>query len=342
MDTLTVQVWKLDFREFKSPAAKLVALAIARRARENGVSWARQSTLADDCGVSKQTIHRCLEELEAKGWMRRVPRHRSDGGRSSDFIWLTLPGMHLEGTTVDPKELRRLQDSGEFDGPTMQTPPDTVGDAAGQEGAQAAPGSPPPPDTESTLKESLKDSKKSEDAGATADGPDVPAAVNLIWARASKTGRGRSSKADIEKALMAALARGHAMERILRGLGAYFASPDATKDDGAFQRGAHVVLANDRWESFLDDEAARAGRGERTDPAAAAVTEELGTLEHPTPKRQRVWMDLDRQGMPWDSERGPRPGLLGCRVDPAIQAEYGYAAQPLAPPPASGDDSAFD
>lgn len=349
MDTLTVQVWKLDFSDFKSPAAKLVALALARRSRESGASWARQGTLAHDCGVSKQTVYRCLDELEAVGWLKRVARFRGDGARSSDIIWLTLPETTLSATTVDRKDLKRMREDGDLpdgeDGSMMEIGPDTV------EGApRPARGS--PPSTESTLKESLKDSDKKEESapdGALSQA-DIDAAVGLIWQRASKVGRTRSSKADIAKALRAALARGHAMERVLKGLGAYFASPDATKDDGAFQKGAHVMLANDRWESFLDDDQARRDAGEVLSPQAQAIADDLGTMEEPTRKRQEVWMQLFAKGMPWDRDRGPEPGRMGCRVDPDIQMAHGCepyfpdAAPPVASPPPvdDADAAAFD
>jgi hypothetical protein len=331
MDTLTVQVWKLDFSEFKSPAAKLVALAIARRSRESGSCWARQATLADDCGVSKQTIARCIEELGAAGWVAKVERRRDDGSRSSDKIWLTLPEIVLSATTVDRNEYRRELREADHDG------------SANHHDGDAAPsGSGEGPSTVTTQKDSLKESKEKGSVPEGGDAPDFALAVDMIWQRASKIGRQRSSKADIDKALRAAVARGHGIDRILQGMGAYFGSEDATKDDGAFQRGAHVVLANDRWESFLDDAQAMAGRGEVMSPEVAKALGDLGTMEAPTPARQRVWMDLFSKGMPWDHARGPEPGRLGCRVSAALQLEFGFQPAALAQMPPTGDDAAFD
>lgn len=337
MDTLTVKVWKLDFSSFRSPAAKLVALAIARRARDNGMCWAKQTTLADDCGVSPKTVHRVLCELEERQppWVKRVERRRKDGSRTSDYIWLTLPEVVLEEDVVAANWRAHVDEAEELDEGHADT-------AIGHDGKLGGPASPVGRAKESEQKESLKDSKKEgslpADADSNSHADDVKAAVDLIWKRASDQGRRRSSKADIEKALLAALGRGHAMERVLRGLRAYFESADATKDDGAYQRGAHVMLANDRWESFLDDDEARAAIREDTDDAKAAraIT---GTLEAPSEAMQRTWMQLFGQGMPWNPERGPEPGRLGCRVDEAIQREFGvtpYAA------PGTADDAAFD
>lgn len=334
MDTLTVQVWKLDFSEFKSPAAKLVALALARFGHYTGQVLVKQARIGEICGISKQTVGRCLDELEERHWINREPRRRRDGSMGADIIWLTLPAVTLDGTTVDPKEAARLDAMDLETGTTVVQPVTTVD-------AHQLPGSAAPGARVTTQNESPNIEKgMNSPAGADPLPPDVATAVDLIWQRASKVGRGRSSKADIETALRAALARGHAMERILRGLGGYFASDDATKDDGAYQRGAHVMLAKDRWASFLDDVEARTAAGEDVDPAAAAVTEDLGTLEQPTPKRQRVWMDLFSKGMPWPADRGPQPGRAGCRVDPALQLEFGV--EPWTPPPPSGDDAAFD
>lgn len=334
MDTLTVQVWKLDFSAFKSPAAKLVALAIARRSRESGSCWAKHATIGDDCGVSKQTVARCIQEMVEAGWLQKVERRRGDGSRSSDKLWLTLPAVMLFATTVDPKELKRERADGEDDG-------DHGGLADHHDDEAASPRMASGPTSVMMQKDSSKDSKERTLVPDEPEGDfvDYPGATSLIWQRASKTGRQRSSKMDIEKALRAAVSRGHALERILKGLGAYFASPDATKDDGAYQRGAHVILANDRWAGFLDDEQARADVGEVVTPAALAAQQQVGTAEAPAEARQRLWMELWKQGMPWDPERGPQPGRLGCRITDAIQREFG--AEPYQPPQ-DGDSAAFD
>ncbi len=339
MDTLTVQVWKLDFRAFKSPAAKLVALAIARRSRESGSCWAKHSTLGEDCGVSKQTVGRCLDELMEAGWLQKVGRRRSDGSRSSDRLWLTLPQITLESTSVDPKELKRERDEEGADW-------DHADNASYHGDAHKSPRSDSGVITvtpQNTVTEGLK-KKTVTRAHEEPSDSDLDAAVDLIWQMASKVGRGRSSKADIKKGLQAALARGNALERVLRGMGAYLRSPDATKDDGAYQRGAHVMLANDRWASHLDDEQARRDVGHQATPQEIIAQEDVGTIEAPSESRQRLWMELFAQGMPWGPERGPQPGRLGCRVSDAIQRAFGvepYQA-PAADQQEDGDSAAFD
>lgn len=352
-DNLMTKVWALDFQThrwqlpgpagngapegdlqaFTSPNVKFVALAIARASLANGACWAAQRTLATITGLSKQTVGRAVNELESAGWLKRINRHREDGGKSTDKLWLTLPEVVLAAEVVPPRPQRFFGgdvSDVDHDGP----PPITVE-------REPLPPAGAPPIRESTQERESEGIRKKVSSVPAVGGdptPDFESAVGLIWAKASKTGRERSSKADIEQGLRAAVGRGHSMERILRGLGAYFASHDATKDGGAFQRGAHVMLAKDRWASFLDDAQARAEAGEAT-PAAAAAEADMGTVDAPTAKRQRLWMELFIQGMAWDPDRGPQPGRLGCRVSDAIQREFGV--EPYAPP-AAADEAAFD
>lgn len=150
-------------------------------------------------------------------------------------------------------------------------------------------------------------------------------AVKMIWQAFSQSGRNRSSLEDVEEHLRKAIRRRAAgeteearLEAIMRGLKAYLATPDARKEQGAFQRGPHRLLLKDRWKSFLTD---ADGRDEADQPP---VDPQMGTLEKPGPKLQRHWAELAAQGMPWDSARGPRPGMPGCRISPEIQTAYGF------------------
>lgn len=133
-----------------------------------------------------------------------------------------------------------------------------------------------------------------------------------LWAMAPAPSRERSSRKDLERSLKAALNRGATLDRIKAGLAAYFDSPAATKDHGAFVKGIHRMVENDRWAEFA--------------PAVADPAQPSGSsLTVPTETRQRLWMQ-DFLALPhtWrEHERGPRPGAPGCRVVPAIQREFG-------------------
>jgi hypothetical protein len=359
MDTLTVKCWKLDW---PSATMRLVALAIARRARDNGACWAKQKTLADDTTLSPKTVQRALADMEALDppRIKRTTRRRADGSRSSDYIWLTLPEVVLSADSPSANEIRRHMQEGEEEADTLSPPVDSASPCQRTDSPQGPP-------TESTLKESLKDSLEEKEGGASPDvdsGPpiDWKMAVEAIWRSASDQGRARSAKPDLEEALRSAIKRRPAgvtedahMRRIMLGIRAYLQTPDARKEEGAFQRGIHRIVTKDRWESFLDGDSPIPVERLTMDPA-------IGTDAAPGVALQRLWAELASQGMPWNDERGPRPGRPGCRIDPAIQREFGFTpwegeqpldialAEPLALPspessaapagPDAGDDDA--
>jgi uncharacterized protein YdaU (DUF1376 family) len=166
--------------------------------------------------------------------------------------------------------------------------------------------------------------RSSPSPSPTEEGPNGPVGskapgkseVGLAWAAASRKGRERSSRGDVERALKAAINRGHTAERVIAGLEAYFASPDATKDGGEYAKGAHRMIENDRWMAYA--------------PAAGARAE--ATIDAPSEVRQRAWMgEFQAAANSWRPERGPEPGEPGCRVSPEIQREFGV--EPAKPQP---------
>ncbi|MEJ2816395.1 hypothetical protein [Caulobacter sp. CCG-8] len=74
--------------------------------------------------------------------------------------------------------------------------------------------------------------------------------VEEIWKSTPRKGRERSSQKDLQRALAAAVRRGHRPEAIAAALRAYYASPDATKDGGEFARGVHRLIQEDRWATW--------------------------------------------------------------------------------------------
>ncbi|MCA3699686.1 MAG: hypothetical protein IOB84_07845, partial [Brevundimonas sp.] len=70
--------------------------------------------------------------------------------------------------------------------------------------------------------------------------------VDRVWSAAPQKARTRSSRSDTAKALAAAVKRGAEPDDILAGLQAYWRSDDATKDDGAYVKGVHRMIADDR------------------------------------------------------------------------------------------------
>jgi hypothetical protein len=135
--------------------------------------------------------------------------------------------------------------------------------------------------------------------------------IDRIWAVATPRGRERSSRKDLERALKAALRRGHAVDRIAAAVEAYYASDAATKDGGDFAKGLHRLIENDRWQEWA--------------PATPVLFDDPRRGPGPPEFQQRAWMrDFVEGVFEWkEHERGPRPGQPGCRVAPEIQREFG-------------------
>lgn len=292
-----------------------------------GRCFPSQATLATRARITVRSAQRALAELETATLIKILPGEGSGhGSRSTDAYVLKFPFVYppdYAGATLRPANSDSMSEEG---------------------------------DTES-YQEGKK--KEEEDSARTDDieGVEVQVAVDLIWQAVGDMGRKRSSKPKIEKALLAALRRrprdvgaeDH-LKRIFSGIRAYLASDEARKQNGQFEHGAHRTLIDDVWASWADD-------GASTGQSAGSIDPDVGTLLEPGPRLQRYWMDTDRQGLGWDSARGPRPGMIGCRVSAEMQREFGYAPfrseqaeEPApvgedadeGPKPVSDDAAAFD
>lgn len=129
--------------------------------------------------------------------------------------------------------------------------------------------------------------------------------IDAIWAITPSESRKRSSRKDVGRALLAAVKRGKPPANVLAGLKAYFASDQATKDGGAFVKGVHRMIENDRWEAFIEPDPAK---GEWTPDRWRAAL--------------RIHVDSGRQR--WSETVGPRPGEPGCRAPADVLAEFGF------------------
>ena len=79
----------LRYRGVK-PSEKLLLLALANYANEDNQVWVKQRRLAEETELSRRTIISCFAGLEAAGALRREPRRRDNGSRSTDLVTLTL------------------------------------------------------------------------------------------------------------------------------------------------------------------------------------------------------------------------------------------------------------
>ncbi len=135
--------------------------------------------------------------------------------------------------------------------------------------------------------------------------------VEAAWAVTSKKGRARSSRADILTALQAAARRGKAPEAVIAGLAAYYASPEATKGGGEFAKGAHRIIANDRWESFV----------ESVTPLEAIAASALADPNEVWRKRVKAY--LHGSGFWNTTDWEAQPGRPGCIVPAEVLREFG-------------------
>jgi hypothetical protein len=330
IDALTLKIWRLPF---ESAMTRLVALAIARRCGdEHGVCFAKHTTIAADCPVHPKTVQRSIAELEALGWITKVKRPpRADGSKQTDLIYLSLPAVTLPANGPNEEGFKPSREIEELDGLSTPGSPESVSRGV----VSPEPGSPGLPKKESLVEDNQsEDVRASEPTPFKAEEPDLDEVTGMIWTRVGAKGRQRSSKAKVKKALGAALDRRPRgqdvwirLEQILRGIHAYLQSSDATKDDGAFEHGAHRTLEGDVWESYLQDapgtQSWHAG-GAMPNRSASGVAGEHGPEEVVSEAQlHRLWMRLHQEGRTWPPERGPQPGRVGCVVSPEIQREFG-------------------
>lgn len=74
------------------PTPKLVLMALADAANDQGICWPSISTVATKCRVSDRTVRRVVQTLIARGLMVSNRRFRKDGSCSSNRYQLMLGG----------------------------------------------------------------------------------------------------------------------------------------------------------------------------------------------------------------------------------------------------------
>lgn len=118
--------------------------------------------------------------------------------------------------------------------------------------------------------------------------------VQAVWTACPVIARQRSSVADVEAALNAALRRGHQPEAVLAGLLAAYRS-DTYAGDKA--KGVHRLIDKDRWASFVET-----GAGAASSPAAAPTYDgppdiRAWAVQHLTEGYAKAYVDPAR----WDA-----------------------------------------
>lgn len=90
--------WALKQR-LGSPTLKVVLIAVANYADEDGVCWPSQERLAQDTDLTERSVRDVLKKLEAMGFIQRTPRHVNGNQRETDIIRLV---SHRKNFPVAP------------------------------------------------------------------------------------------------------------------------------------------------------------------------------------------------------------------------------------------------
>ena len=78
------------WRQVLTPTLKLVLMALADAADDQGVCWPSVSTLAKKCSVSTRTVQRSLRSLMDRGLLIAESRQRRDGSSTSNRYRLLI------------------------------------------------------------------------------------------------------------------------------------------------------------------------------------------------------------------------------------------------------------
>jgi Helix-turn-helix domain len=98
---MSVQALSWAFKQHMQPARKIVLLAIANCANDEGEnSFPSQASLSASASMSVRSVKRHVAWLEAKGFIRRIKRFRINGTRTSDCYAVAMNGL-FEPVTND-------------------------------------------------------------------------------------------------------------------------------------------------------------------------------------------------------------------------------------------------
>jgi len=146
-----------------------------------------------------------------------------------------------------------------------------------------------------------------EKKGAKA--PSSDGLFSKAWAAYPDGGRRRSAKGKAADVWAKIADEAGGEGALLSAVLAYARTPDATRDDGQYAPAFERWLRDGKWEHYRGD----------------LFSGEIGEAETLPERVQRAWAEDWRDKGPggWKRwERGPCPGEPGCRVSPAIIAEF--------------------
>ena len=83
-----------------TPTEKLVLICLANYANEDGQAWPRQATIADECGLSRETVLRTYKGLEQKGVITSERRTNEAGTDIAKMVRLFPDSVTQDHTRV--------------------------------------------------------------------------------------------------------------------------------------------------------------------------------------------------------------------------------------------------
>ena len=87
---MSVKIMSWAWSQKIEPTRKLILMALADHADDDGVCWPSMNKLADKCSVSRRTVLRNINALKEDGIISSSHRHREDGSMSSSSTLSTL------------------------------------------------------------------------------------------------------------------------------------------------------------------------------------------------------------------------------------------------------------
>jgi len=100
---MSVRAMAWAWRQQLSGPEKLVLMALADHADEDGICWPGNAHIARKCNLSQRSVQRHIKNLIDNGYMTAHRRYRETGGQTSNRYVLNVEGVticHGGGVTV--------------------------------------------------------------------------------------------------------------------------------------------------------------------------------------------------------------------------------------------------
>lgn len=109
---MSIPAMNMAWRMALPPTSKLILLALADNANDQGECWPSLRNIATRCQVSPRTVQRLLKSFEREGLIRVLPRFGSDGRQTSNRYLLTFTESQGEGDKLSPPVVKQCVEGG--------------------------------------------------------------------------------------------------------------------------------------------------------------------------------------------------------------------------------------